>query len=77
MAGVTLRMSSLDSQGQDNRHFFFGCPLFRIQRVELYNNVHCINGFKLDTLLFGSDDLAYDENVIVFEAVHKYNNKTL
>jgi len=63
---------SICSVKEDSKHFFFECPLFNTQRDKLYNSVQSINAFNLDTLLFGSDELTFDENAIVFEAVHEY-----
>jgi len=57
---------------EDNNHYFFECPLFSIQRAELYHSVQSVNAYNLESLLFGSNELTYDENVLVFKAVHKY-----
>lgn len=61
---------------EDVTHFFFVCPLYREQRLTLLHSLNFLPEVTLEALLFGDDELNYDDNVKNFEAVHAYINST-
>ena len=54
------------------QHFFFNCPLYTEERREMFNNIQPICDVTLSTLLYGNDELSFDENTTVFSCVHKF-----
>ena len=57
---------------EDTAHFFLNCPLYYTQRLALQNIVIRLTEFKLETLLFGDDDIDYENNAEIILAVHEY-----
>ena len=57
---------------EDTSHFFFNCPLYYTERQSLRNVITRYTEFKLDTLLFGDNNLRYEDNVTIIFAVHAY-----
>ena len=53
---------------EDTAHFFLDCPA---QRLSLRNTVTRSSQFRLETLLYGDDDLDYESNVAIILAVHE------
>ena len=53
-------------------HFFLHCPNYAVQRVELLNVITNITDCNINTILFGDKDCSYDQNIIIFSAVHKF-----
>ena len=51
------------SQREDTAHFFLDCPLYYVQRLALRNTVLRFNHFRLETQLYGDDNLDYKTNV--------------
>ena len=57
---------------EDTAHFFLDCPLYYAQRLSLRNTVTRFSQFRLETLLYGDDDLDYESNVAIILAVHEF-----
>ena len=53
-------------------HFFVDCPLYYVQRLALHNTVSRFSHFKLETLLYGDDNLDYKTNFAIVLAEHEY-----
>ena len=62
---------------EDSEHFLLMCPLYDNERIELINTIIDLQSrFTLDTLLFGDDQLSFQENTSLFKAIHKYIEAT-
>ena len=57
---------------EDTAHFFLDCPLYYVQRLALRNTVLRFSHFRLETLLYGDDNLDYETNVVIVLAVHEF-----
>ena len=57
-------------------HFFFICQLYNHLRVELRQSIAQYCTMTLDVLLRGDERLSTNINSIIFEAVHKYIQKS-
>ena len=55
---------------QNNLHFFLDCPLYYVQRLALRNTVS--RYFRLETLLYGDDNLDYKTDVAIVLAVNEF-----
>ena len=61
---------------EDTAHFFLDCPLYYTQRLKLRDIVARLTEFKLETLLFGDENIDYVNNVSIVQAVHKFIEDT-
>ena len=57
-------------------HFFFICQLYTHLRVELRQSITQYCNMTLDVLLRGDERLSTNINTTIFEAVHKYIQKS-
>ena len=57
-------------------HFFFICQLYNHLRVELRQSIAQYCDMTLNVLLRGDERLSTNINSIIFEAVHKYIQKS-
>lgn len=59
---------------ENTLHFFLHCPLYDNIRQNLQESVPNFRNieFTPDILLFGSNDLSYEENLVIFNAVHDF-----
>ena len=57
-------------------HFFFICQLYNHLRVELRQSIAQYCNMTLDVLLRGDERLSTNINSFIFEAVHKYIQKS-
>ena len=66
------------NQRENNKHFFFDCPLYLNERTVLLNNLAMI-GFKptLTNLLKGNDQYTTECNIQAFSHIQKYIGDTL
>ena len=53
-------------------HFFFNCPRFTTQRLNLFNSTRQFHPLNINKLLFGQDTLLPEENAFIFSEVHKF-----
>ena len=62
---------------EDPSHFLFICPMFLAQRTSLLNKITQVsNNININTLLYGDPNITFEQNKILFEAVHKYITET-
>ena len=61
---------------EDTVHYFISCPLYNGPRAVLHNTVSNLTPFALRTLLFGSENLTFNENKIIYDATLLYVNQT-
>lgn len=57
---------------EDTAHFFLDCPLYYTERLKLRDIATRLSKFKLETLLFGDENIDYDNNVLIVQAVHQF-----
>ena len=57
-------------------HFFFICPTYNNIRIDLHETVIRLAPFTLKTVLYGSDECTFENNVKIFKAVHSYIEKS-
>lgn len=57
-------------------HYFFECPNFNADRVNLLNAVSPVTNVTLDALLYGLPTLSLCQNQAVFRAVHSFITST-
>jgi len=59
-----------------NYHFFFDCPFYHTNRLQLFENISHIHVqpvfVSIDVLLFGSNALSFENNVKLFECIESY-----
>ena len=48
------------------------CTLYDEQRLELIEEVTLICPFEFRALMHGNEDLSYEDNCHIFDAVHNY-----
>ena len=66
-------------RNEDAQHYFLNCPLYTTERIQLLNVITQfpeINEINTQILLFGSENLTYDQNTVIFNAVHAYIENT-
>lgn len=64
---------------ENANHFFFECPKYNDERNCFFHQISMLNLQKpitLDLLLYGDNDVSYDENVKLFKLVHEYIKKS-
>ena len=57
---------------EDTAHFFLDCPVYYVQRLALRNNLSRFSHFRLETLLYGENNLDYNTNVAIVQMVHEF-----
>jgi hypothetical protein len=58
---------------EDPDHFFLACPLYDVQRIELFHEaIHISNNICVNTFLHGDLNISNYENELLFDAVHRY-----
>lgn len=58
---------------EDSSHFFFDCPFYYNERIELITFVeNLIPNVTIECILFGSDELSLEENLEMFKNVEEY-----
>ena len=53
-------------------HYVLECPLYTNARMQLFMNITPYTVISIETLLFGSDNLTNETNLIVFTNVQIY-----
>jgi hypothetical protein len=51
------------------------CPLYQIQRANLFNDIENIE-LNIETILFGNEDLSLQINTNIFEKVRTFIGRT-
>ena len=57
---------------ENAQHFFFSCPLYDFERMQMLNITGQITDVTIEHFLFGNDRLTYENNITIFSAVHKF-----
>ena len=57
---------------EDAFHYFFQCPLYRVERQNMTSAIAIITDPSLATILYGNDNLSLTSNQGVFHAVHDF-----
>ena len=57
---------------ENAKHFFLDCPLYSVERVKLVSDISQITETTISVILFGKEQLSYDDNVKIFQAVHEF-----
>ena len=57
-------------------HFFFNCPRFYTQRLNLFNATRQFHPLNTNTLLFGLENLTSEENQFIFTEVQRFIKAT-
>ncbi len=57
-------------------HFFFECPQYTDIRLQLFSAISCYCLINLDIILHGSKKLTLIQNQSIFDAVHKFIEKS-
>ncbi len=59
---------------ENSYHYFFDCPMYRIQRIKLMHDLMLIIDKKilLDVILFGDPEYSISKNVEIFDKVHEF-----
>ena len=59
---------------EDTYHFFIKCPLYNLERNDLFNKIFNIHPIviTLSVLLFGSSELEVIDNLALFSFVEKF-----
>jgi hypothetical protein len=61
---------------EDAIHYLLECTLYTNARMQLFMNITPYTVISIETLLFGSDNLTDEDNLIVFRNVQKYIHHT-
>jgi len=61
---------------EDAIHYLLECPLYMNARMQLSMNITPYTVISIETLLFGSDNLTDENNLIVLRNVQKYMHHT-
>ena len=59
-------------QLEDPKHYFFKCPLYIIERRELFLKIRRYHPLSVQKLLYGNDNLANAENEVIFTEVQNF-----
>jgi len=57
---------------ENAEQYFFHCPRYTDQRIQLVRDLHRIHPFNLNILLYGSNDQYGDVNRHTFLSVHSF-----
>ena len=57
---------------EDAEHFFFRCPLYTNQRLQLFTDTRQHHPLSCQKLLFGIDNLSAEDNSALFQYVQRY-----
>ena len=58
------------------RHFFFHCPLYITERLQMFAKIDRITERNLEYLLYGNKRLQHEQNLEIFSAVHEFIEKS-
>ena len=57
---------------EDSKHFFLNCPHYEDLCFELFNVISVYSHVNIDIILHGNCQLTTDQNMLIFDAVHKF-----
>ena len=61
---------------EDSIHYLLECPLYTNARMQLFMTITPYTVISIENLLFGSDNVTGENNLIVFRNVQKYIHYT-
>lgn len=61
---------------ENAEHYFFKCELYTNERIILFRATRKFHPLGLHFMLFGSDSLSVEDNIIFFSHVHRYIKNT-
>ncbi len=61
---------------EDCFHYFFICPLYHVERVKLFHNIHQLCDISLDSLLYGDKSIDVNMNLELFSHVENFIYET-
>ena len=62
---------------EDAIHYLLECPLYKNARMQLFMSITPYTVISIENLLFGSDNLTDENNLIVFRNVQKYIHRSV
>ena len=60
---------------EDAIHYLLECPLYANARMQLFMNITPYTVISIDTLLFGSDNLTDENNLLMFRKYRHHTNR--
>ena len=57
---------------EDAEHYFFRCTQYAIQRNNLFQALRRFHPLNINILLYGSDNLSFEDNSLIFRTVQTY-----
>ena len=57
-------------------HYLLYCPLFAAQREILMEKIDFLTDVTTEILLFGHENLSYNDNALIFTSVHEFLQTT-
>jgi hypothetical protein len=57
---------------EDAEHYLFNCPIYADARATLFNSLPPEVLYDTDAMLYGSDDLDLEQNLLMFRCVQNY-----
>ena len=61
---------------EDAEHYFFRCTQYAIQRNNLFQALRRFHPLDINILLYGSDNLSFEDNSLIFRTVQTYIKDT-
>ena len=61
---------------EDAEHYFFRCTQYAIQRNNLFQALRRFHPLNINILLYGSDNLSFEDNSLIFRTVQTYIKDT-
>ena len=62
---------------EDTEHYLFQCTQYTVSRRQLFNELRRFLPLNVTTLLFGSENLTFEDNSTIFLAVQSYIKATV
>ena len=53
-------------------HYFFHCPIYSNERLQLFRDTRSLHPLNCNILLFGNSSFTYSKHIIIVNAVHNY-----
>jgi len=57
---------------ENAHHYLTMCPLYQDHRTIMQRSVQQVTNFNVKVLLYGDSNLSLDDNILVFQSVHKF-----
>ena len=63
-------------KNEDCYHYFFDCPMYNVERMHLFDEVQKLCDVKLNTILYGNENLSLKDNIEIFRCVERFIMET-